>query len=188
MGYLSVSALTALGFAHLGRDVMISDKASVYDAHQISIGDRSRIDDFVVLSGRIVIGRNVHIAVFCNLAGGSAGITMGDFSGLAYGCHLIAQSDDYSGHTMTNPTVPDRYKHEASEAVVLGNHVILGTNSIVLPGVELGEGVSSGAGTLFTRSAEPWSVYVGSPARRIRSRSKELLDLAARYLSEPDDL
>jgi galactoside O-acetyltransferase len=50
----------------------------------MSIGDYSRIDDFYVLSGKITIGRNVHIAVFCNLAGGEPGLTMEDFSGLAY--------------------------------------------------------------------------------------------------------
>lgn len=184
MGYLSREALSELGFERLGREVKISDKASLYDVDRISIGDYSRIDDFVVLSGRVEIGRNVHVAVFCNLAGGREGITMADFSGLAYGCHLIAQSDDYSGQTMTNPTVPRRYKTETSAAVRIGEHAILGTNTVVLPGVVIGEGVSSGAGTLFTRSADPWSIYVGSPARRVKARSQSLLDLAGEYLAE----
>jgi len=185
VAYLSEDELSMMGFAHLGRDVLISDKASLYDVDRISIDDRSRIDDFVLLSGRVSIGRNVHIAPFCNLAGGTAGIIMADFSGLAYGCNLIAQSDDYSGQTMTNPTVPARYKGaETCAPVELGEHAILGTNTVVLPGVVIGDGVSSGAGTLFTRSTEPWSVYVGSPARRMKERSRALLDLASQYTAE----
>lgn len=186
MGFLSETTLHQMGFAFLGENVKISDKAALYDIGRMSIGDNSRVDDFTVLAGEITIGRNVHIAVFCNLAGGRAGISMADFSGLAYGCHLIAQSDDYSGSTMTNPTVPAEFKNESSSPVEVGRHAILGTNSIVLPGVTIEEGVSCGAGTIFTKSTEPWSIYVGSPARRVKARSRDLLDLEQRYLDGED--
>jgi acetyltransferase-like isoleucine patch superfamily enzyme len=36
----------------------------------------------------------------------------------------------------------------------------------------------------FTIDAQEWSIYVGSPARRIKSRSQELLKLEAEYLKE----
>ena len=65
---------------------------------------------------KVKIGRNVHIAIFCNVAGGEKGIHLDDFSGLAYGCHVITQSDDYSGKTLTNPTVPDEFKREQKAA------------------------------------------------------------------------
>ena len=96
---------------------------------------------------------------------------------------MIAQSDDYSGMTMTNPTVPTEFKNEISSPISIGRHSILGTGSIVLPGVEIPDGVSSGANTLFRENPEPWSVYVGSPARRIKERSRNLLNLENRYLS-----
>ena len=181
MAFLSDDVITAMGFRCLGKNVKISNKASIYNVERISIGDNSRIDDFCVLAGEIQLGRNVHIAVFNNLAAGRSSITMDDFSALAFGCHVIAQSDDYSGNTMTNPTVPATFKAETSSPIHIGRHAILGTGSIVLPGVNIGEGVSSGAGTLFTKSAEPWSIYVGSPARRVKARSQALLDLEQRY-------
>jgi acetyltransferase-like isoleucine patch superfamily enzyme len=154
----------------------------------MSIGDHSRIDDFCVLAGSVTIGRNVHLAALCNVAGGRAGVTFEDFSGLAYGCQVIAQSDDYSGRTMTNPTVPARFKDETSSPVVVGRHAILGAGAIVLPGVTIAEGVSAGAGTIFTRSTEPWTIYVGSPARAVRPRSRDLLTLEQEYLLEQEDL
>lgn len=182
MAFMTQSQLDDFGFRYVGADVQVSDKAAIYRPELVAIGDRSRIDDFCVLSGRVDIGRNVHIAVMSNLTAGRSSITMEDFSGLAYGCQLVAQSDDYSGRTMTNPTVPVEFKDEMSEPIRLGRHVILGTGSVVLPGVSIGEGAATGALTLVHKDLEPWSIYVGSPARRVRDRERALLDLEKRYL------
>jgi acetyltransferase-like isoleucine patch superfamily enzyme len=175
--YLSSKALNTLGFRHLGKNVLVSDKASIYSPESISIGDNSRIDDFCVMAGSLAIGCNVHVTVFCNLAGGRAGIELGDFSTLAYGCHIVAQTDDYSGRTMTNSTIPPDFKNETSAKVVVGAFSILGTNTIVLPGVNIGVGVASGARTTFVTDAKPWTIYVGTPAHELRDRSKDLLRL-----------
>jgi acetyltransferase-like isoleucine patch superfamily enzyme len=186
MGYLDEDALNSMGFRYLGRNVLISDKAAIYDCDQISIGDYSRVDDFCVLAGNITIGQHVHVTVFCNLAGGRAGLTLADFSTLAYGCQVIAQTDDYSGETMTNSTIPSSFKNEKSEHSMVDRFAILGAGSIVLPGVLIGEGVSAGAGTVFTHSADPWGIYVGVPAQRIKERSRNLLGLHARFISQVD--
>lgn len=182
MTYFSPDELSLLGFKHLGKDVQVSRKASIYYPHQVAIGDRSRIDDFCVLAGNISIGSNVHLAVFCNLAAGRSEIIMDDFSGLAYGCHVIAQSDDYSGESLTNPTVPHRFKNEINSTVHIGRHAILGTGTVVLPGVHVSEGTSTGALTLLNRTTSPWSIYVGSPGRRIRERSRAVLKVEEDYL------
>jgi acetyltransferase-like isoleucine patch superfamily enzyme len=183
MAFLDRGQLERMGFASLGRDVKISDKASIYDPERIRIGDRSRIDDFCVISGAVTIGRNVHIAVFGNVAGGEKGVTFEDFSGLAYGCHIFTQSDDYGGDSLTNPTVPDRYKRETKKPIVIGRHSIVGTASIVFPGVVLAEGTAVGAHSMVIRSTEAWSVYFGSPAKRLKARKRDLLALEAEYLA-----
>jgi len=183
MAFLSVERLEGLGFKSLGKDVLISDKASIYNAEQMEIGDNSRIDDFCVVSGRVQIGRNVHIAVFCNVAGGSAGVIFDDFSGLAYGCQVFSQSDDYSGRTMTNPTVPAEYKNENRGPVRIGRHCILGTCAVVFPGVEIAVGTAVGAMSVVTKTTESWSIYAGNPARRVKKREQDLLHLERTYLS-----
>lgn len=166
MAYLSREQLMEMGFKFLGRDVQISAKASIYNADLIEIGDYSRIDDFCVLSGKISMGRNVHIAVFCNLAGGSEGITIEDFAGIAYGSHIFSQSDDYSGQALTGPTIPEKFKKETKKAIRIGKHCIVGTGSLIFPGVILGEGTSVGALSLITKSTEEWSIYFGVPAKK----------------------
>ncbi|MCB4360899.1 acyltransferase [Quatrionicoccus australiensis] len=182
MSFLSQQQLESLGFRSLGKNVRISDKAAIYNPEQIEIGDHSRIDDFCVVSGKVSIGRNVHIAVFCNVAGGSEGIVFEDFSGLAYGCHVFSQSDDYTGRTLTNPTVPAQFKREFKKAVRLGRHCIVGTNSLIFPGVTLAEGCSIGAMSMVTKSTEEWGVYSGIPARRLKDRKRDLLVLEQAYL------
>lgn len=182
MAFLKRPELEKIGFKSLGENVLISDKASIYNPELIEIGDNSRIDDFCVVSGNVTIGRNVHIAVFCNVAGGEKGVVLSDFSGLAYGCHVFSQSDDYSGRSMTNPTVPDIYKMESKRPVHIGRHCILGTFTIVLPGVSIGEGTSVWAKSMVTKSTEEWSIYSGAPAKRLKQRSKALLDFEAQYL------
>ena len=182
MAFLSEDQIRGMGFKRVGRHVRISDKASIYNPEQIEIGDYSRIDDFCVVSGKVTIGRNVHLAVFCNVAGGTEGVVLEDFSGLAYGCHVFSQSDDYTGRSMTNPTVPSQYKSEIKRLVTIGRHCILGANSLVFPGVHMAEGCSLGAMSMLTKSTQPWSIYFGVPAKRIKSRKKDLLELERAYL------
>jgi galactoside O-acetyltransferase len=183
MSFLSREQLESMGFGLLGLNVLISHKASIYNPDKIEIGDNSRIDDFCVVSGKVTIGRNVHIAVFCNVAGGEKGIVMEDFSGLAYGCHVFAQSDDYSGRTLTNPTIPDCFKEETKAAVRIGRHSIVGASSVVLPGVTLAEGTAVGAMTMVNKSTQPWSIYFGVPAKKIKERRRDLLELEQIYIA-----
>ena len=115
MAYLSQSELEKLGFKHLGKNVRISDKASIYNAEQMEIRDYARIDDFCVISGKVSIGRYVHIAPHCLVAGGEKGV---------------------------------------------------------------------GAMTLVNKSTEPWGIYVGNPATRIKDRRQDLLALEQQFLAE----
>ena len=173
MAFLSTEQLIKIPFKSLGRNVKISNKASIYNPEKIEIGDNSRIDDFCVISGKVSIGRYVHIAVFCNVSGGSEGIIMNDFSGLAYGCHIFTQSDDYSGQTLTNPTVPSKYKSVIKKSINIGKHCIVGTGSLIFPRVNLAEGTAIGASSVVRKSTEEWSIYLGNPAKKIGSSGFE---------------
>lgn len=89
MAYYTDEELKNFGFKFVGKNVKISDKASIYNFDQISIGDNSRIDDFCVISGKVKIGRNVHITPMCLIAGGEKGVICDDFVTLAYGVKNI---------------------------------------------------------------------------------------------------
>lgn len=183
MAYLSDERLRNMGFKSLGHNVLISDKASLYETEKMVVGDNSRIDDFCVVSGNVTIGKYVHITPMCLVAGGEPGVVLQDFSTLAYGVKVFAQSDDYSGYSLVNSLVPDEYKNEMRLPCVLERHVVVGTNSVIFPGVRVAEGCAIGSTTLVLKSTKPWGIYVGSPARRIKERKKNLLSLEREFLA-----
>ncbi|WP_371060669.1 hypothetical protein [Rhodosalinus sp. 5P4] len=184
MGYLTQDALKAMGFAHLGKNVKISDKASIYEPEKMEIGDNSRIDDFCVVSGKVEMGRNTHLSPFCLVNGGKVGIFIGDFTGLSFGTKVFAHTDDCSGEAMIGPTVPREFTNVRAQAVHLGRHVVTGAGTIIAAGVTLGDGVATGAATLVLKSLDGWGIYAGMPARRLRDRSRHLLQIENEYLQK----
>ena len=182
---LTRSELEAIGFAAVGEDVRISEQARFYGAHRIALGDHVRIDDFCVLSagtGGIRIGHHVHIAVFSSLIG-QGEIVLSDFSGLSSRVSIYSSSDDYSGASLTNPTVPVEYTDVKHAPVRLGRHVIIGSGSVILPGVTIADGAAVAALSLVTHDCSEFGIYAGYPAKRIKERSRALLDLEARYVA-----
>lgn len=167
--------LQALGFASLGKNVLLSRKCSVYGAQNISIGDNTRIDDFCILSGKIHIGSYIHISAYTGLFAGECGIILRDFVTVSSRCALYAVSDDYSGAAMTNPMVPEKFRNVEKACVIMEKHAILGSGCTVMPGVTVGEGTAVGSMSFVNRSLEPWSMYVGIPCRKIKERRRDLL-------------
>lgn len=182
--FFSREELLSIGFKSVGENVLFSRKASVYGVENITIGNNVRIDDFCFLSGKINIQNYIHISVGSLLFGGSAGITMEDFSGLSPNVIIHAQSDDYSGESLTNPMTPIEYKNLIDLPVHIGRHVIVGSRATILPGVVLGEGCSVGAVSLVVKSTNPWTINAGIPCKEIKNRSKKLLEHEMKFLSK----
>ena len=177
-----------MGFCRVGKDVSISRKASFYSPEKISIGDHVRIDDFCVLSGKISIGSYVHIAVYSAIFGGSEGVELDDFCNISSRVTIYALSDDFSGESMTSPMIPDSYKNVTQKKVTLEKHVLIGTNSAVLPGTYIHEGASFGAFSLIKGEIGEWTMNVGIPCRTIKERSRKILELEKKFIKEQGDL
>lgn len=175
--------LEKIGFKSIGNNVSISRKVQIYGASKMIIGNNVRIDDFCVLSGVIELGDYIHIAVYSSLFGGNTGIKMESFSGISSRCAIYAESDDYSGNYLTNPTVAGDYKDIKKGRVILEKHVILGTGTTVLPGVRIGEGSAVGSMSLVNKDLDSWGIYVGIPCSRKKERSHKLLLLEKEFLN-----
>lgn len=180
--------LKDLNFLHIGNNVLISRKASIYSVKNISIGNNVRIDDFCILSGRITIGNHIHIAAYSALYGANAGIEVQDYSNISSKNSIYAISDDYSGESMTNPMIPEKYKNVYENRVVIKKHVIIGSGCVVLPGVEIAEGSAFGAMSLINRSSHPWTINGGIPFKKIKERSRDLLKLEKQYVKEVEEI
>lgn len=175
--------LQEIGFKSIGENVYISRKSSIYGASNISIGNNVRIDDFCILSGKIDIGNYIHIAAYSAIYGGTKGVELNDFCNISSRVSIYALSDDYSGESMTNPMVPDYLKNVYEATVVIKKHVIIGSTSVILPGVVLEEGCSFGSMSLVNKSTLPWGIYIGVPCKRIKERKKKILELEQEFVN-----
>jgi len=182
-GYYTEEELINLGLKKTGANVKISRRANLYNLDQMEFGHDVRIDDFCVLSGKLVFGNNIHITPYCLLAGADEGIYLEDFTTVAYRCSIFTRSDDYTGGTLVNSTIPEKYRYNTiKKAVYIKRHAIIGANSVVFPGADIGAGTSVGAMSLVLKPTEDWSIYVGSPARKLKDRKKDLLAQEKEYL------
>lgn len=179
MAFLTRQQLSLMGFAELGTNVLISDKASIYGVSRIKIGNNVRIDDFCVLSageGGIEIGSYIHIAVYSSLIGAGK-ITLADFCNISSKVAIYSSNDDYTGEFMTNPMVPKEFTNVTSADVTIGKHVIIGSGAVIIPGVSIADGVAIGSLSFVNSDCEAFSVYVGTPIRKVKKRSHNIVCL-----------
>lgn len=185
--YFNDHELKSFNFKSIGRNVQIAKNCNIIGLEHICIGDNVIIDPFcsIIAPGpaELKLGSFIHIGAFCHLLAND-GIEIKDFSGLSQGVKVYSKTDDYTGHSLTNPTIPSKYKILNKGKVILNEHVIIGANSVILPHVTIGEGVSIGALSLVSTSLDSWYIYSGNPLKRLTSRSKDLLIKKGEFLNE----
>jgi len=183
MSFLSREILKDMGFKKLGRNVLISDKASIYRPSVIEIGNNVRIDDFCILSpgdDGIKIGDCIHIGCQSTLIGRGR-ITLDDFANISSKVSIYSSNDDYSGSWMTSPMVPKEFTNVIDQPVTIGKHTIIGSSSVILPGIEIGKYCAIGSLSLVKKSIEEGWIVGGAPCRKISRRNLNLIDLESKY-------
>jgi putative colanic acid biosynthesis acetyltransferase WcaF len=86
------------------------------------------------------------------------------------GSHCIVSEEAYlcgATHDYTDPRFP-----MISARIVVGAYVWICARATVQMGVSIGEGAVLGLGAIATRDLDPWSVYVGIPAKKLKSRPR----------------
>ena len=177
-GYYDEHELRAFGFKRVGHNVRIAKNCTIIGYENVEMGDNVRIDGYVTITASrsipFVLGSYIHIGSYAHICG-SAGFTMHDFSAMSAGVRVFTRSDDFTGRSLTNPTVPAQYTGVTAGEIVIGKHAIVGSNTVILPSVKIGEGCAVGALSLVQKSLKPWGIYFGAPVRRISDRSMDLL-------------
>jgi acetyltransferase-like isoleucine patch superfamily enzyme len=132
---------------------------------RIELGAKSSIlTDFKVSTvGNIKIGKNSVINNSCRFDNRFP-IKIGNNVSISYGTHILTK-----GHLPDDPLFKTFGK-----AVVIEDYAWICTNSIILPGVNVGKGAVVLTGSVVTKNVEPYSIVGGNPAKIIKSRSKNL--------------
>lgn len=157
-----------------GKNVIIGKTVRIRYPELVSIGNNCIIDDFTYISTQLEMESSVHISSGCKLIGGpKCKVIMQSYATFSPNVVIAAGSDDYIGGIAT-PMVPEHVKGNVEYGnVLIARHSIVGTGSVILPNVIFGEGASVGALSLVKNNLEPWGLYAGVPAKKIKERNKQ---------------
>ena len=174
--FYSEEELLQLGLQSYGKGVKISRYAQIYSPETISIGNNVRIDDFCILSGKIIIGSNIHISAYVAIYG-NMGIELEDYTGISPRSTIFSAMDDFSGDFLIGPIHTEDQTNVTGGKVLLKRFSQIGAHCVVFPNLVIGEGAVVGACSLVNNTLDNWGIYWGVPAIRHKNRSRNLLSL-----------
>lgn len=161
---------------------------NVITAPNIEVGEYTYYDDPVdpagfeknnVLFNWPEFGDRLVIGKFCAIASGAKFI-MGPAN------HRLSSVSTYPFHVFggawaeQSPPHLDQLPRKGD--IVLGNDVWIGRESVILPGVKIGDGAIVAAHSVVTKDVPPYAVAGGNPARLLKMRfDEELIALLRRF-------
>ena len=171
--WLSPDEAAALG----GNPQALISRRAIFYGGDFKIGSYSRLDAGCIVNGDVEIGELVHIAPYCILYG-KKGISIGHFSVIGPFSVLHTEVDNFDGTVLCGALWPEeRRKGSSFGRIRLENFSSLGTRTTIFAGVTLAEGAAVGAHSLVREDCLEWSIYAGTPARRIKARSRDISGL-----------
>ena len=176
-------------YRSLGVYVFINEMVLIKKPHLCDIGSHNAIDNGVTISTELIMGDYIHIAPYVVVIGGDQSkLILEDFSFVAAGTKIVCGSEDYNGGGLVGPTIPKELRSINYSTVKFEKYAGCGVNCSIMPGVTLSEGSILGANSLLTKDTEPWTIYVGSPAKPVRIRDKEKIIEYAKLLKNEEIL
>lgn len=161
----------------VGSNVLIHRSTVFFNPKKIFIESNVRIDCFCLLSAGlegIHIGNYIHLGASTHLFGSGGRITLGSFCNISSRVSLFTASDDYTEGYLTNPTIPMEYKMVAQAPIQIDSHAIIGSASVILPGITIALGGSVGALSFVNKDVPELAIVAGIPIRRIGTRKTPL--------------
>lgn len=133
------------------------------------LGSKSVIEDYSVINnavGNLVIGSNTRVGIGNTIIGP---VTISDNVN-------IGQNVTISGlnHNYEDPSKTISEQGVSTMPIKIENDVWIGANSVVLPGVQIGNHSVIGAGSIINKDIPPYSVAVGNPARIVKRYDTDL--------------
>jgi acetyltransferase-like isoleucine patch superfamily enzyme len=157
----------------LGKNVWIAESAIVqsFIGGQICIGDNTSVNEGVCImtyGGDIRIGENCDINPY-TIIYGHGGTTIGNNVLIAGHCMIIPNN-----HLFNRRDIPINKQGNASLGIKIEDDVWIGHGCSILDGVLIGKGSIVAAGSVVTKSVQPYSIVGGVPAKFIKYRKNDI--------------
>lgn len=108
----------------------------------------------------VFIGEYVHVDIWhADL------IYIDDYAHITSGCRLLCHQRDLTGYCVGDNAADLKYR---KGEIHIGKGVMLGMETMVMPGVTIGDGAIVGARSMVTKDIPPYTIAVGSPAKVIK--------------------
>jgi acetyltransferase-like isoleucine patch superfamily enzyme len=167
---------------YMGDNVLIDMGVTIWNPQHVSVGAYSHLDTNVKIEGGegVKIGSYVHIASNVLLQGGGT-LTIDDYADVAAGSLVYSGVNHYTdGHTdkfyEMSSCAPAHQQFIKKAPVNIKKSAFIGMNSVVMPGVTVGEAAIVGACSFVNSDVPPYKIAVGAPARVIKDRPKDAKD------------
>lgn len=150
----SIGLFTSVQDSSIGRFVRLGEYVTIV---QSEIGDYSYVN-----SGSKLV--NIQVGKFCSIG---SEVLMG------IGKHptdLASTHPAFYSKGKAFKTFSDRNYFQEYSDIVIGHDVWIGSRTIIMGGVKIGNGAIVAAGAVVTKDVEPYSIVGGVPARHIKYR------------------
>lgn len=173
----------------MGQNIFIDTCAIIWSPQNVSIGKNCHIDIGAVIEGgterkgRIDIGDHIHLSSD-TLISGRGGLHIGNNTGISAGCRIYSASnyhtDSKGRYSYVSAASKEEHQYVVEKPVWIGKEAFIGLNSVILPGVTIGDGAIVGACSLVTGDIPPYTIAVGIPAKVVKKRPRGELRRAKR--------
>jgi len=131
-----------------------------------------RLDGFAWVQPRVAFVQTDRLSVG-RMFGVNSGTYINAIGGITIGNHVLIGSNvtiSSGRHPIEGASPPVFARPAEPMPIVMEDDVWIGAGAVIMPGVTLRQGTVVGANAVVTKSTEAYSVMVGAPARKIRSR------------------
>ena len=142
-------------------------KTALICGQTVRVGAHSRIDAYTVITGKVDIGERCHIG-HCVSIHGTHGVTIRNGSTLSPGVHVFTMTDDINSPLLASPQAIER--GGKTGPVYIGSCVVVGANSIVLPGTDIMDEANIASNSLVRGTVPMRTVWGGNPAKKLKAR------------------
>lgn len=136
---------------------IVGNTVEFYPTTYISLGEGA--------AAFLEVGHTTHFAPGCVLYGGG-GLKIGNYCNIA--AHVVFATVQHDDNVLEMPMA----QTALAGPITLEDDVWIAANSTVTMNTRIASGCVIGANAVLTRDTEPMGVYVGVPARRLRTRGE----------------
>lgn len=157
-------------YHYLSSRALISLSARIQLTRRIRFGAGTTVKRFVIVQtsgGKICFGRACALSSFDHFSTGEGDITVGNYVRFGPNCSIVGGTKSVD---RADTRIVDQPESRPN-GITIGDDVLIGANSVILPATEIERGAVIGAGSVVQGRIPEYAIAVGSPATVISQRN-----------------